>query len=377
MERIFYESIGAKQSMSQKWDQLNKLMNDMRIEQIKENTSFQKSTSDMINKLNEATVSNQEFKDKITVKVEEFSDRIVKEENVGLENVEGIDDLNTKNTQQIMNNLNQINDKNTLFANQTKALITQSEEFLAKELKESIQMNDDVIKTTDKQLNAKRIAVTEMSEKLTDELEEEKALVSSINENIENITECVSDKTSEMIRMATTMQNSYVREIDHRFKDFEKFVKNDLIKDIPTGTTPQKTQYCYPRDLVQTSPHERILERFRQTLDANDAINISLPEETDSEFLSDCSNISEHSSSSVMSNANNENIKPLTTNTKGTKARFGLKVKSNSDLKTQLECDPIDALDKKITSNCNKDNTKKVSLNVSTKPMPLKTNYTN
>jgi kinesin family protein 11 len=377
MERILYESIGAKQSMSQKWDQLNKLMNDMRIEQIKENTSFQNSTSDIINKLNEATVSNQQFNDKITVKVDEFSDRIVSEEKVGLDNVEGIDGLNTKNTQQIMDNLNQINAKNTLFANETKALITQSEEFLAKELKESIQMNDDVIKTTDKQLNAKRIAVTEMSQKLTNELEEQKVLVSGINENIENITECVSDKASEMIRMATTMQNSYVREIDHRFKDFEKFVKNDLIKDIPTGTTPQKTEYTYPRDLVQTSPHERILERFRLTLDANDAINISLPEETDYEFLSDCSNISEHSSSSVTSNANNENIKPLTTKgTKGTKARIGLKMKSNPDLKTQLECDPMDALDKKITSNCNKDNTKK-SLNVSTKPMPLKTNYTN
>ncbi|XP_072752468.1 kinesin-like protein Klp61F isoform X2 [Anoplolepis gracilipes] len=43
-----------------------------------------------------------------------------------------------------------------------------------------------------------------------------------------------------------------------------KFLLEDLRRDTPTGLTPAKKEYHYPRRLIVTSPHERILQRFRE-----------------------------------------------------------------------------------------------------------------
>ncbi|RLU25689.1 hypothetical protein DMN91_001846 [Ooceraea biroi] len=44
-----------------------------------------------------------------------------------------------------------------------------------------------------------------------------------------------------------------------------KFLVEDLRRDTPTGFTPARKEYQYPRNLAVTSPHERIIHRFRQT----------------------------------------------------------------------------------------------------------------
>ncbi|XP_067210795.1 kinesin-like protein Klp61F [Linepithema humile] len=44
-----------------------------------------------------------------------------------------------------------------------------------------------------------------------------------------------------------------------------KFLLEDLRRDTPTGLTPARKDYHYPRQLVATSPHERIIQRFRET----------------------------------------------------------------------------------------------------------------
>ncbi|XP_050448393.1 kinesin-like protein Klp61F [Cataglyphis hispanica] len=43
-----------------------------------------------------------------------------------------------------------------------------------------------------------------------------------------------------------------------------KFLLEDLRRDTPTGLTPARKEYHYPRRLVATSPHERIIQRFRE-----------------------------------------------------------------------------------------------------------------
>lgn len=47
-------------------------------------------------------------------------------------------------------------------------------------------------------------------------------------------------------------------------QDLEKFLDEDLWTDIPTGNTPVRREFSYPRVLAATSPHERILARFRE-----------------------------------------------------------------------------------------------------------------
>jgi len=231
--------------------------------------------------------------------------------------------LNTENTQQLMDQTNEVNVKNTEHPNQIQELISTRKEITSEKFSHFNHLIVDSINSCDKQMSAKQSALKEMSDCLNEGLSEQKSFVVNIVENVKHITECVSEKTSEMSRMSETMEKSQIRAIESRYKSFEAFVKNDLTKDIPTGTTPQKTEYSYPRDLQQTSPHERILERFR----LNSAANTSLPEENESEFLSDSN------SSAKSFGSNDENAKPLTDTQKRRKPGFQSKSKSNSSLK--------------------------------------------
>lgn len=43
----------------------------------------------------------------------------------------------------------------------------------------------------------------------------------------------------------------------------DKYFTEDLKHDVPTGSTPAKREFQYPRNLITTSPHSKILQRFR------------------------------------------------------------------------------------------------------------------
>ncbi|XP_023709668.1 kinesin-like protein Klp61F isoform X3 [Cryptotermes secundus] len=47
-------------------------------------------------------------------------------------------------------------------------------------------------------------------------------------------------------------------------QELEKFLDEDLRKDIPTGNTPMRKEFSYPRVLAATSPHDKILAKFRE-----------------------------------------------------------------------------------------------------------------
>ncbi|XP_011311260.1 bipolar kinesin KRP-130 [Fopius arisanus] len=59
----------------------------------------------------------------------------------------------------------------------------------------------------------------------------------------------------------STQISSYLRTTQHQV---DKFVVEDMRKDVPSGTTPAKRDFNYPKQLVMTSPHERIIQRFRE-----------------------------------------------------------------------------------------------------------------
>lgn len=62
-------------------------------------------------------------------------------------------------------------------------------------------------------------------------------------------------------------EKQIVSEISSRVADVDALAKSQIVKDVPTGQTPQKTNFSYPSDLVHTSPHELIIERYRAQVD--------------------------------------------------------------------------------------------------------------
>ncbi|XP_050689036.1 kinesin-like protein KIF11-B [Eriocheir sinensis] len=75
----------------------------------------------------------------------------------------------------------------------------------------------------------------------------------------------------------------------------------DMVEDVPTGQTPVRREYRFPQTLPVTSPHERLLQRYRSSTASASLIPLpSLGDDTEDD-LKENSTLSTSSSSSVSS----------------------------------------------------------------------------
>ena len=330
-------------------NQLKKL-NEIKVDRIKARVEAEKANQEVSTSLKNTCETRVNSLAELKSKFEAFVIEMSCEEKACLKLIESTDQLNTETSQQLMNSLNNLNSENTLLPNDMKAIIDDHKQRIAQQFTEANNLIDDSIKNCDKQLSTKQTTLKSMDNTLVVKIEEQKAVMNDIISNMKEISDCVSDKTSEMVRLGETMEKSQEREIQNRYKSFERFVKNDLMRDLPTGSTPQKTTYDYPKKLVITSPHDRILERFRLTR----AAETPLPEECESEILSDSSS-SLKSLESIQSN--DENTKPLTDTQKrkkvGLRSKLRPKQVSPKDLSLLAQSDKRSVTPKPLATNLN------------------------
>ena len=83
-----------------------------------------------------------------------------------------------------------------------------------------------------------------------------------------------------------TMSNTNVEEIKENVEVIKGKV-SDLVSDgieiyKPSGETPVRTERQYPRYLAATSPHQRILDRFRRAVEAEEAAGNAVEDSVDS-----------------------------------------------------------------------------------------------
>ncbi|XP_067646565.1 kinesin-like protein Klp61F [Eurosta solidaginis] len=102
-------------------------------------------------------------------------------------------------------------------------------------------------------------AVALMKRGLTDDAQQLKqhvvvscGLTNSLQENVRNYANNYKDKMNVCVN------------------DVQKFRESELKTYAPTGATPSKRNFVYPRSLVATSPHIDIVKRFRQENDWSD-----------------------------------------------------------------------------------------------------------
>ncbi|CAK9805757.1 Kinesin-like protein Klp61F [Anthophora quadrimaculata] len=79
-------------------------------------------------------------------------------------------------------------------------------------------------------------------------------------------TEMIKTLESENTN-AASMNSRVTVEIQGILDRVENFFSEDLYHDKPTGLTPVRKNFQYSKQLVKTSPPERILQRFRETLE--------------------------------------------------------------------------------------------------------------
>ncbi|XP_017891813.1 kinesin-like protein Klp61F [Ceratina calcarata] len=82
---------------------------------------------------------------------------------------------------------------------------------------------------------------------------------------ISDATKATSEKLETRVTEFTARNNNVVEKLEQLESDIHKFFTQNMQHEVPTGTTPSKREFSYPHQFTTTSPHERILQRFRET----------------------------------------------------------------------------------------------------------------
>ncbi|XP_077997302.1 kinesin-like protein KIF11 [Glandiceps talaboti] len=68
-------------------------------------------------------------------------------------------------------------------------------------------------------------------------------------------------------------------QIQNRVTECQAFIDEELKEDVPTGTTPVRRQFNYPRDLQKTAPHEILINKFMEVYQPKFDDEEEIPEE--------------------------------------------------------------------------------------------------
>jgi len=163
-------------------------------------------------------------------------------------------------------------------------------------------------------LEGKKLQATQQIEEVQKKLNEcgqffEELVVSKTTDNLDNLVNKLSIKNKEL-----------VKDVDCDVTELSSAVTGLLESDLGdykvTGKTPVRMERQYPRYLASTSPHSRILDRYRKTVEAEEAAKLPLDESVDSalsESRASTSNAEEKgqgsADSSITSDWEKENIK--------------------------------------------------------------------
>ncbi|XP_035233652.1 kinesin-like protein Klp61F [Stegodyphus dumicola] len=112
---------------------------------------------------------------------------------------------------------------------------------------------------------------------LLNKVRNDSSLLQKRSEVLQTVTLKSTNTVNESEKAINEAAAKLKNEIFKRDLEFEKFIAEDLVKDVSTGTTPVRKTYVYPKMLVATSPHDRILQRFHAQLAADTAVAVNLP----------------------------------------------------------------------------------------------------
>lgn len=151
-------------------------------------------------------------------------------------------------------------------------------ENLSKESVKQAEQSMQTVRLHEQQMRQMCSASEERAEQLRHEQQKQ------LRTATENIHKVISDDvklghghdaiTADLINKLSiqTKQHAILQrqQLETCHKDLSHFHQSELKTYAPTGTTPSKRDFIYPRTLAATSPHEDIVRRYRQEQDWSD-----------------------------------------------------------------------------------------------------------
>jgi len=148
----------------------------------------------------------------------------------------------------------------------------------------------------------------EKLEELKESLERNKTGFCQVGSEVIDTMKVIQSKDIEN----TALLGEKIREVSSRTKELflgvreyvvekkevvKKFLSSELRRDVPSGLTPARVERSFPRVLAATSPHLRILSRYRVQAELAAAAKFSLDDTDDSGVSQSTGNLSRQSSS--------------------------------------------------------------------------------
>jgi len=156
----------------------------------------------------------------------------------------------------------------------------------------------------DLEVSVEKVVETRLK-KVVEESAKVEKLVDEVNSKLvidgEQLQEDVKFETSSLVQDQIVELSENTREMVDEVKsdmvqlegNVNSLLESGLSTYQPTGVTPARVERQFPRYLANTSPHPRILERFRKVVEGEEAARLPLDESVDSAISSDQSRASE------------------------------------------------------------------------------------
>lgn len=126
---------------------------------------------------------------------------------------------------------------------------------------------DDLINLLEEQTNVSTATITSQCGNVTDIASETQSSMShTFNENTLKMSQDWQEKLAGNRQDFEKRMGERDSDISQLKEAVDQFMSIDLKEDIPTGVTPQRRQFTYPRVISQTKPHSDLLHEYRDKL---------------------------------------------------------------------------------------------------------------
>ncbi|XP_076749594.1 kinesin-like protein Klp61F [Xylocopa sonorina] len=94
---------------------------------------------------------------------------------------------------------------------------------------------------------------------------DQEEFIADIKIKISDTLQEISAVLDNQVVESCAWSNNAIKQLRTAEAEINKFFNEDLQYDIPTGSTPVRKEFSYPRQFAVTSPHDRLLQRFRKS----------------------------------------------------------------------------------------------------------------
>ncbi|KAI1295600.1 Kinesin-like protein KIF11 [Halotydeus destructor] len=319
--------------------QQNNLLAEMKSSKKKELTALTDSVSQLESNLSETNTAAQQRAESNCSAVDESRSTLESSDKNAIKLVNELDALIAQN---IQNNLDVLTKSSATLdekLGEVGKFVEDKENQTVSEIRKMFNLGNGLVSIVASSLSDRKTALNNANSViLTGFSNTESSRVAALEIASEAVDSISKDITMTKIHYKGS-EKTMLKEVTCRVADFEKLITDNLAKDIPSGQTPQKTTYSYPTELVSTSPHERVLERFRGSVEPGFASVTEAPDFSDESELhsnsSTCSLESNTENSMPTKKKKQAGVKPATSKTSLNKVNSS----SNSNLKTGKEVD--------------------------------------